>query len=1007
MQDEFQGVGGTINMNWWFTNQAVLLDTAGRLMFEEVKPGETSEWKEFLTLLKKNRPTCPINGLFLVIPSDSLIKDSADAIQKKAGKIAQQLDVIQRVLDVRFPVFVVVTKCDKINGFREFFDGLTDPLLQHQMVGWSNPDPLDEPFKPEMVDKHLEQVASRLRRRRLGLLRDPVPENAEGRRTDEVDSLYAFPHSLEMLSSRLHSYLATIFIAGEWSAKPLFLRGIYFSSSMREGAALDAELAEAIGVGVDELPEGKVWERERAYFLRDLFIEKVFREKGLVTRATNTKRMLRGQQIALYGFGFISLAVFAAVAWFAVGNLRSSVKDQGDYWTVVKNAGWEQKFWRQSIVPMLGDGSFTSSIQTNTFLVDNKPVTLGQFHWKLAELARKPLKQNWMFPHLAESYNQKSRRAQRIVFEDGVVRPLLEATRRKMTRADGSASAYGEPDALAMLIQFEADILSRGTGTNTGELSREGATKFLSGFENYIAGQEMAMDTNLVTVMASTYSTNDSGKGLWAPSWLSGGQPGTNTLAVNAGINAGLELFIRSATDGVQTNLAEWDQISSLRNAVNPFDEAEKDLFNAVDQKRADEFRKALEKVETARKNLEAERENASHKHLFTNSLSLMNALLVFREEVSSGAGAALVRVRGVNEAALAANKDYPLFRDIKGRLDKVQTSINNQVSNLLRSGDTNEFQKFDELYLSDGAFLKRANLYNKAKNLKPEKPFSGESLIGAVGKPLDNFLNGGLGALRDEAAAFKGSLTNELNRAISFQSKLTEKDQIAKFFDAYLSQARNQTGSGGGFPLVTNLAKRMTAESFRTAGQQLKKIALDLDSQEFKSNAPQDNADWDKFVASIRQQQTVAKALLGEEMVLGTCSISLAGVDSTRPEDAWRDTWRDMKMKLDGGNNDGIRTDNSLDDQKLGEAQVDQKIELVLTRNAGGSGLPTLSIATGEWGTLEWIHKFKGEKDKADPTGKTWLVRVPPGGQISNGVVRLKLKFETVLPDVDKWPTQ
>src|ERR1041384_2441244 len=164
MQDEFQGVGGTINMNWWFTNHAVLLDTAGRLMFEEVKPGETSEWKEFLTLLKKNRPTCPINGLFLVIPSDSLIKDSADSIQKKAGKIAQQLDVIQRVLDVRFPVFVAITKCDKINGFREFFDTLTDPQLQHQMMGWSNPDPLDEPFKPEMVEKHLEQVAVRLRR---------------------------------------------------------------------------------------------------------------------------------------------------------------------------------------------------------------------------------------------------------------------------------------------------------------------------------------------------------------------------------------------------------------------------------------------------------------------------------------------------------------------------------------------------------------------------------------------------------------------------------------------------------------------------------------------------------------------------------------------------------------------------------------------------------------------------------------------------------------------------
>src|ERR1700677_248739 len=69
MQDEFQGVGGTINMNWWFANHAVLLDTAGRLMFEDVKAGETGEWREFLNLLKRNRPNCPINGLFLVIPS--------------------------------------------------------------------------------------------------------------------------------------------------------------------------------------------------------------------------------------------------------------------------------------------------------------------------------------------------------------------------------------------------------------------------------------------------------------------------------------------------------------------------------------------------------------------------------------------------------------------------------------------------------------------------------------------------------------------------------------------------------------------------------------------------------------------------------------------------------------------------------------------------------------------------------------------------------------------------
>src|SRR5262249_18265896 len=274
-----------------------------------------------------------------------------------------------------------------------------------QMMGWSNKDALDEPFKPELVDKHLEQVAGRLRRRRLGLMRDPVPENTDGRRTDEVDSLYAFPHSMELLASRLRRYLETIFIAGEWSAKPLFLRGIYFSSSMREGSALDQELAEAIGVGVDDLPEGKVWERERAYFLRDLFLEKVFREKGLVTRASNTKSMLRSQQIALYGFGFAALVIFAAVAWFAAGSLRSGVKDLGDNWQVVSAAGWDNRFWKQSIVQRANDGSFRYSISSNNVTVDGKSLTLGEFHAKLRDLAEKPLKNVYMFPGLADRYN--------------------------------------------------------------------------------------------------------------------------------------------------------------------------------------------------------------------------------------------------------------------------------------------------------------------------------------------------------------------------------------------------------------------------------------------------------------------------------------------------------------------------------------------------------------------------------------------------------------------------
>jgi type VI protein secretion system component VasK len=358
LQDELQGIGGTINMNWWFSDNAVLLDTAGRLIFEEAPAGESTEWKEFLNLLKASRPHCPINGILLVIPCDSLVKDSEAEIERKARKLAEQLDTIQRVLDVRFPVSVLVTKADLLVGFREYFDDIRDPKLQHQMLGWSNPEKLDTPFKPAEVDRYLDELGERLRRRRLAMLRDPAPETAGGRRADEVDTLYALPYSISSLAPRLRMYLETLFKQGTWSLPPLFLRGIYFSSALREGAALDADLASALGVPLDSISDFKMWERERSFFLKDLFLEKIFREGGLVTQATDTKKMLRRRKLWLFGGGTAAIALFLAIAWMGMRSFEMSIKSQSAAWRPVAESGWTSGVFGRSLIPVRPDGTY-------------------------------------------------------------------------------------------------------------------------------------------------------------------------------------------------------------------------------------------------------------------------------------------------------------------------------------------------------------------------------------------------------------------------------------------------------------------------------------------------------------------------------------------------------------------------------------------------------------------------------------------------------------------------
>ncbi|MGB0129434.1 MAG: type VI secretion protein IcmF/TssM N-terminal domain-containing protein, partial [Rhodocyclaceae bacterium] len=63
-----RGFGGTRNCDWWFTDEAVLLDTAGRYTTQESnREVDASAWTGFLQLLKKHRPRRPINGIILTV----------------------------------------------------------------------------------------------------------------------------------------------------------------------------------------------------------------------------------------------------------------------------------------------------------------------------------------------------------------------------------------------------------------------------------------------------------------------------------------------------------------------------------------------------------------------------------------------------------------------------------------------------------------------------------------------------------------------------------------------------------------------------------------------------------------------------------------------------------------------------------------------------------------------------------------------------------------------------
>jgi hypothetical protein len=582
LQDELQGAGGTINMNWWFTNHAVILDTAGRLMFEEVEAGATGEWQEFLRLLRISRGNCPVNGMLLVIPADSLITDTADDLERKGARIARQLDQIQRALEVRFPVFVVVTKCDLINGFREFFENIDDPQLQHQMVGWSNPLPLDDPFDPELVQDHIETVLRRIRRRRLALLLDPVGANEPGkRRADLVDALYAFPQSLARIVPRLRRYLEMIFVAGEWSAKPLFLRGIYFTSSMREGSALDADLAEALGVPVESLPEGKVWERDRAYFLRDLFMKKVFVERGLVTRAGNTKAQQRRRRAVLLGAGLGGLVVLYLLTWLGARSLSHSIGRHRDYWlAAAAEENWRTEggadYWRPIVSPEFRGSTTYVYGGATPVEVGGRPVTAVRFLQDLVSLSKEPIRVPWVFRWLGGHFREREP-TQHVLFECAVLRPAVDAARQVMLTSTGDWSPQAT-SVLAGLLGVEASALNLPAPPGGDELDLDldaMLTYVLAGDED--RQQYLDEDSDAVAQVMADWRAAGAGS-RWAEGLFNAG-----TDAAEQAIESGAKAFVAYMTQRAEAPTGDLARVCALYEHLAAASAAEQELLKAFD----------------------------------------------------------------------------------------------------------------------------------------------------------------------------------------------------------------------------------------------------------------------------------------------------------------------------------------------------------------------------------------------------------------------------------------
>lgn len=272
------GSGGPCD--WWFFERGVALDL-------RIGEADDSGWNGIMRLLQRYRPRLPADALLLTIPATDLLVEGEEwygALAEKAALWKRRLWQAQKRLGLKLPIYVLVTKCDRIDGFRGFWRHLPESR-QGEMFGWSSPYALDAAYSGRWTGEAFDTLSQSLDRLQFELAADPACKG-------DCDALVGFPAHFAAIEEPLRVYLDEVFETSAFYDQ-MPLRGIWFTGRLSDEG--------------DRTP----------VLLRDLFERKIFAERGLVKplprQLISSNRLVFSLQMALAAVILFSLGAVAAL----------------------------------------------------------------------------------------------------------------------------------------------------------------------------------------------------------------------------------------------------------------------------------------------------------------------------------------------------------------------------------------------------------------------------------------------------------------------------------------------------------------------------------------------------------------------------------------------------------------------------------------------------------------------------------------------------------------------
>lgn len=305
------GLAGTKDCDWFLTDDAVLLDTAGRLSLQDNNEEDSYDWLEFVGLLKKYRPRQPINGVVVNIGLDDILNDQTD-FKNLTRELRKRIQEMRAKLGISFPVYLVITKLDILKGFENFFVSLNEEQRK-KYLGFTIPaDQVGDDNGVATigyVTKQLENIRDNIESSYLKIIND-VPDQSE------KDAIFTFSNEFSVVNERLVLLFKELYKSSKFEDS-IQWRGIFFTSAYQDGESIDPvfnNIMSNFELTPKYIKENNTGSQtSKSYFIHDLFTDVIFNDANLAS--SNKGWSTKNQILKWVGIGAIGSAALLAIAF--------------------------------------------------------------------------------------------------------------------------------------------------------------------------------------------------------------------------------------------------------------------------------------------------------------------------------------------------------------------------------------------------------------------------------------------------------------------------------------------------------------------------------------------------------------------------------------------------------------------------------------------------------------------------------------------------------------------